>query len=335
VGVGIGHKLGIMRIAYQALCIYLPVVFLLTQCGVSGFKKNIVKPHTENSSAGATTRVSGAQIIGDNSQGFQSGIGGKRGRDLTFTEDDILPEDQIYWAPEDPDEAFDPEIEAKWHSRKDKSAGGWQRNFVQVVRESRVESKPIMLWFADTSSNNISTRLSDELFAKPKFQKWATENFVMMIVDKAPNIDDNQKTRQRKKVYYEKIKKRYRVLAHPEVLILTPHGEVQERYRGYKTGNSVLYWGRLKQGLQVADRDYYDYRNEMEAKGYRNWEGANGAKVFAKLYKFKGTSVQLIEADGRRLNFDVTKLSGPDQKWIYDEKEKYEIARSATEVEKS
>jgi len=238
---------------------------------------------------------------------------------VTFTKEDIPDEDEIVWAPEDPNVAFDPELEEKWESTAHKLDGNWQRSLALAVRESRVTGKPIMVWFADSRGASLSNRLSDELFSRADFRKWAKEHYVRLMVDKAVDADDDDDVRHRKKEYSDKLRKRFKVIGAPEVLVLSPAGDVFARYRGYRKGQSEFYWGRLKNAHRAAQANYGKWRNKMEKKGYRVWQSDKGVQIFARMYRYKDNVAYFVETDGRKSKLSLGRLSGPDQKWIHDQ----------------
>ena len=100
--------------------------------------------------------------------------------------------------------------------------------------------------------------------------------------------------------------------------MLSPRGTQFGKYRGYKTGGSLFYFGRLKSAHRNALADYGNWREEYEAKGYRIWHDNKGRKVFAKPVSLKSGEITLKNPEGKRSKTSLKKLSPPDQAWVAD-----------------
>ena len=205
--------------------------------------------------------------------------------------------------------------------------GPWEESETIARQTAAREGKPILMWFTDSARSPMCKILSAELFSNPKFESWAADNIVRLRVDSNVSADDPDLSLDEKitresemKAYVGRLKKRYRVLGHPSVLILNPSGEVIERLRGYKRGDADYFWGLIKQNTIAAKISSEKWRKELEAKGYRDWSGQSGRKVFAKLrYYSKGTLI-LIEPGGERFRTHENNLSKEDRKWLDDQK---------------
>jgi hypothetical protein len=169
--------------------------------------------------------------------------------------------------------------------------------------------------------------LSAELFSDPEFGKWAEDELVRLRVDANVSVNepglslDEKITREAEiKDYVKRMKKRYRVLGHPSVLMLNPGGEVVERFRGYRRGDKDYFWGLIKQNTIAANVAIEGWRKSLEAKGYREWQGKGGRKVFAKLASYSKGTLILIEPGGERFRTREENLSKDDRKWIDEQK---------------
>jgi hypothetical protein len=116
------------------------------------------------------------------------------------------------------------------------------------------------------------------------------------------------------------MKKQYKVISQPSVIMLNPSGEVIGRYRGYKTGEADFYWGRIKQAEAASTHAYKSWRASLEAAGYRDWHDQTGKSVFAKLTSYSKGTLTLVEPDGTRSRTHESKLSDEDSKWIEEQK---------------
>jgi thioredoxin-related protein len=234
----------------------------------------------------------------------------------------ITPAKDIAWT------GFDgegiPELESLMAAPK---KGPWEESETVARQTAARDGKPILIWFTDSARSPMCKALGSELFATPEFGKWAGEHLVRLKIDanvsvNDPNLSLDEKiTRQTEiKNYVKRMKKRYRILGHPSVLMLNPSGEVITRYRGYRRGESDFFWGLIKQGVASSEAAYSSWRKGLEKKGYREWEGKRGRKVFAKLVSYSEGTLLLIEPGGDRYRTNESRLSNDDRKWIEEQK---------------
>ena len=120
--------------------------------------------------------------------------------------------------------------------------------------------------------------------------------------------------------YVNRLKKQYKVLGYPSLILCNPSGEVIGRYRGYKRGQKDYYWGVLKQGEASSASAYQAWRSGLEKKGYREWQDRKERKVFAKLVSYSNGTLILIQPDGTRCRTEETKLCDQDRAWIAEQK---------------
>jgi len=233
------------------------------------------------------------------------------------------PEDIVYTDPDNPEAAI-PELSTLLSAPK---RGPWEESETIARQFSVREGKPMLIWFTDSQGSPMCKALSQELFSTNDFGNWATENLVRLRVDDHvkitdPNmsIDDATDRQLRIKDYNAKLKKRYKVMGYPSLIVVSPGGEVVGRYRGYKRGDAQFTWGQLKQAKAVSDSAYQGWRKGMEKKGYREWEDRKGRKIFAKLISYSKGELILIEPNGDRARTRETVLSDKDRAWIDEQK---------------
>lgn len=235
-------------------------------------------------------------------------------------------DDSIAWSDE-----FNPEADIKFDEAfkkvvKPKSL--WFASYTQARRESARTGKPMLIWF--TRSNDGGSpkckKLRDEVYERSDFKAWAKNNVVRVKIDLSPKVtmrgengeilgSDNDKRK-----YAAALKKRYRVLGTPAVIIESPSDGVMAQYRGY-SGNSNAYFGNLKDNILTHEHNYKIWRYKMLKKGYREWTGTNGLRVFAKLVRYYKGNLVLVEPDGKRLKTTESRLSKADRNWLNSEKE--------------
>lgn len=232
-------------------------------------------------------------------------------------------EDIVFTDPDNPDAGI-PELADLMSAPK---RGPWEDSITLARQEAVREGKPMLVWFTDSSKSPMCKALSQELFGTAAFGKWAEKNVVRLRVDSAIKVDDTGMSLDEKinrqsetRSYVKRLKKRYRVLGHPTLLVLNPGGEVVWRDTGYKRGEGDFTWGLIKQAEAASSHQYEIWRKQLAAKGYREWEGRRGRRVFAKLVNYSDGKLVLIEPGGERYKTDESQLSRSDQKWIAQQK---------------
>jgi len=232
----------------------------------------------------------------------------------------ITPEEDILFTdPDNPDGGL-PELSAILEAPKVKS---WEESETNARKRAVREGKPILVWFTDSARSPMCKALSQELFSTNDFEKWADEKIIRLRVDSNVTITEgslsmDERTHQetQRRDYVEGMKKRYKILGAPVVLMLNPSGEVIGRYRGYKRGDANFLWGQLKHSQAVSQTAYESWRSGLEKKGYREWQDRKGRKIFAKLKSYSKGELILIEPDGTRSRTREGVLSEADRDWI-------------------
>jgi len=207
--------------------------------------------------------------------------------------------------------------------------GGWGVSFTEGRRESMRTGKPLVLWFTNQSPGKSPAckRLSAEVFSGEDFRKWAEKEIVRVRLDEDGGAElglEQGDVVTRKRKYVKALKKRYKVLGLPAVVVMNPAGEVVEQYRGYRRGDKSYYWDRMKSRVLAVEHNHKIWRKKMKRKGYREWTGQNGRVIFAKLSRYSSSSgsIILIEPDGSKSRTNLSQLSQADKDWIMKEKAK-------------
>ena len=236
----------------------------------------------------------------------------------------LTPESDIAFTDADNPDAGIPELESLMSAPK---KGPWEESETIARQTAARVGKPILIWFTDSARSPTCKLLATELFGTEKFGKWAEDHLVRLRVDSNiavddPNIKLDQKVERQTdmKDYVQRLKKRYKILGAPSVLMLNPSGEVIARYRGYKRGDADYFWGLIKQGEASSAAAYQSWRDGLEDKGYREWQSQDGKKVFAKLVNYSQGTLILIEPGGERYKTTEARLSSVDQSWIAQQK---------------
>lgn len=229
-------------------------------------------------------------------------------------------EDIVFTDPDNPDATL-PELSSLLSAPKKR--GPWEESATIARQRASREGKPLLIWFTDSARSPMCKALAQELFSTPEFEKWASDQLIRLRVDVNPpmddpdiSLDDKETRRADIRNYVTRLKKQYKILGQPSLVMLNPSGEVIGRYRGYKRGDAEFTWGLIKQGVAVSESAYKGWRASLEKKGYREWQDRKGRKVFARLTSYSNGTLTLIEPDGTRSRTKEDKLSDQDRDWI-------------------
>lgn len=239
----------------------------------------------------------------------------------------ITPEEETVYTDMDNPEAEIPELSDVLDSAP-KRQGPWEMSETIAKQRAIHEGKPLLIWFTDSKTSPMCKALSQELFNREDFAAWANEKLVRLKVDSNIRVDRDKFEHSedaidhelKLKGYVASLKKRYKILGAPVLLLLNPSGEVIGRYRGYKRGESDYTWGLIRQGEASSAAAYESWRSGLVKKGYRDWSDRKGRKVFAKLTGYSNGTLTLIQPDGTRCKTQESRLSGADQDWIAEQK---------------
>ena len=238
----------------------------------------------------------------------------------------FTPDDEIQFTnPDDPDSSL-PALSSILTDPSTRR-GPWEKSLQIAKRISAREGKPMLVWFTDSAHSPKCKALNQELFSNVKFQQWASENIIRLKIDESESIDDSNLSLDKRetmridlKNYVTSLKKQYKILGYPSMILLSPSGEVLGRYRGYDSGESDFTWGLIRQGVAASADANRAWRTSLEKKGYREWHDRKGRSVFAKLMNYHEGALIFIEPDGIRSKTHVRELSPEDRQWIEEQK---------------
>jgi hypothetical protein len=238
----------------------------------------------------------------------------------------LTPEEEIVFTDPDNPDATLPELSTLL-SAAPKRREAWEQSESVAKRRAAREGKPLLIWFTDSARSPMCKALNEELFSNPEFEKWAGEKLVRLRIDANVRLDETDLSLGEKEsrlvdlgAYVTRMKKQYKVLGQPVLVLLNPAGEVIGRYRGYKRGEADFKWGLIKQGEAAATHGHRIWRESLEQKGYREWRDRQGRRVFARLVAYADGHLTLVEPDGTRSRTHEDKLSEEDREWIDGQK---------------
>ena len=235
----------------------------------------------------------------------------------------MTPDEDIVFTDPDNPTADIPELATLLENVK---RGPWEASEIIAKQRAAREGKPLLIWFTDSSKSPMCKALSQELFSTDEFGKWAEEKLVRLRVDVNVSAEDASTLDQKETLlidranYVTALKKRYKILGYPSLVLLNPSGEVIGRYRGYKRGDAQYFWGLIKHGEAVSSSAYQAWRAGLEKKGYREWQDRRGRKIFAKLVSYSKGTLVLIEPEGNRAQTKESSLSDQDRAWLAEQK---------------
>ena len=294
----------------------------LTGCGLIGANKKPEKTDEQkafgDTGIPAELRGRGAADGGGTPVapgGNKPGVGG-----LAFT-----PMDEIAFTnPDDADPQLPPELADVLAAPKSKA---WEDSEAIARARASREGKPLLIWFTSSRNSPMCKALDEELFSTTDFEKWAMEKLVRLRVDdfvrvKDPGLSVGEALSRETDInnYSAELKKRYKVMGHPTLILLNAGGEVIGRYVGYKRGSADFTGGLIKHGESVATRAYAGWRADLEKKGYREWQDRRARKVFAKLVSYNKGEIILIDPNGARSRTHEDKLCDADRAWLTEQK---------------
>jgi len=243
----------------------------------------------------------------------------------------ITPEeDLIFTDPDNPD-AVIPELSTLL-AEQSANRGPWEKSDTLARQRAMRENKAMMIWFTDSGRSPLCKALEEELFSTPEFNEWASDNLVRLRIDAnlaaierddELSLDESETLRVDVRNYVNSMRKRYRIMGNPAIVMLDAEGQVLTRYRGYRRGDAGLFFGKLKHAQSVAARNNDRWRKKMEERGYREWRDSRGrVTIFARLVNYHEGGLVLVEPDGSQVRTRQANLSKADQSWIAEEKRK-------------
>jgi hypothetical protein len=200
----------------------------------------------------------------------------------------------------------------------------WLKSESEAKRRAIREGKCVMIWFTDSARSPLCKTMSEEVLGKKEFGDWASENVVRLVVDQSAmqargEKFDNEVTEQQ---YVAEMKKKYKALGNPTVIMLSPMGERLAKYTGFKKGQGEFFWGQLKHSSSVGKEEYAVWMKKLEKQGFRRWTDHDDRTLVARLISYNKGWMVMVEPDGNRFRTKESQLCDADQTWILEEKKK-------------
>lgn len=120
----------------------------------------------------------------------------------------------------------------------------WETNLETALQRAKQENKAVLVDFTGSDWCIWCQRLSNEVFSKSEFEKFADENLILVKVDFPRNIEQSADT----KMYNNQLAQRFGIEGFPTVLLFNSQGQLVLR-TGYQEGGPVAYVNSLKSYL--------------------------------------------------------------------------------------
>lgn len=107
----------------------------------------------------------------------------------------------------------------------------WHTDLTKAINISKVEKKPIMLFFTGSDWCGWCIKLQKEVFKTPEFSKWANENVVLVELDYPRRKELSPELKSQN----EQMKQMFQIRGYPTVWLVQPEdkeGKINFRQLG-------------------------------------------------------------------------------------------------------
>ncbi len=195
----------------------------------------------------------------------------------------------------------------------------WLTKLSYASKVSRRERLPLIIWFHDSLLSPKSKAMAKDLFETPEFLAWMKGKAIGVRLDSSAGYDESGMQSDKADTQNVRaIRQRYGVKHIPTFVVVSATGEVVEKIDasdGFIAGASL----EIREAVAQAQRLYDFHREELKAKGYREWVNARGdRKIFAKLRRFDRSKdiVYLIEESGKPYKLKLFDFSAKDIEYL-------------------
>jgi thioredoxin-related protein len=120
----------------------------------------------------------------------------------------------------------------------------WETNLETAMQKAKQENKAVLVNFTGSDWCIWCQRLSNEVFTKSEFEKFADDNLILVKIDFPRNIEQSAET----KMYNNQLAQRFGIQGFPTVLLFNSQGRMVLQ-TGYQEGGPVAYVNSLKSYL--------------------------------------------------------------------------------------
>jgi protein disulfide-isomerase len=120
----------------------------------------------------------------------------------------------------------------------------WTEDYDAALNQAAKENKYVLVDFSGSDWCGWCIKLDEEVFSERKFEKYAKENLILVMVDFPRESSQSAEQTAANKA----LAKKHGVRGYPTVLILNPKGEVVKR-TGYQQGGPEAYVKMIKDAI--------------------------------------------------------------------------------------
>jgi len=112
----------------------------------------------------------------------------------------------------------------------------WKTNVEEAVQIAKKENKAVLINFTGSDWCKWCFKLNDEVFSQAEFEKYATENLVLVKIDFPRSVPQSNET----KYYNQTLAQKYGIQGFPTILIMDNAGNLLAK-TGYQPGGASNY----------------------------------------------------------------------------------------------
>jgi thioredoxin-related protein len=121
----------------------------------------------------------------------------------------------------------------------------WLTDFELAKKESKASGKPILLYFSGSDWCGICIKLKKTLFEDENFQKYASDNLILMQAD-FPRMKKNQQEEETKK-QNESLAEKYNAEGiFPHLFLINAEGKILKEWQGDPQVKPEIFIEQLK-----------------------------------------------------------------------------------------
>lgn len=287
--------------------IVLGLIFVVTSCGMMKSLNGSGESDNKRSNSGAFAGLPAEAQI-SRSGGGQALGGAQRLEKQDFS-------NLVFTDPDNPDKPI-PELDQVFEAD---IVDGWFESYTEAKDAAIKNQRPLILLFTKTEGSPNCAHLEREVWKNEKFKAWADKELVLVKFDLSFGGTLLGEA-ARKRRYVEGLKKQYKALGVPTVVVLTADGQYVHRETGYVKGRTEFYLDQLKFRVEQAQGEYLATRERYKKRGFRDWRSAKGTTLFAKLLLYRDGKLLLERLDKERVVVEERLLDKENRDWIAEQK---------------
>ncbi|MFH1904218.1 MAG: thioredoxin family protein [bacterium] len=118
----------------------------------------------------------------------------------------------------------------------------WIHDYDQALKDAKKYNKPILINFTGSDWCSWCIRLKEEVFSKPAFKNYASNNLILLELDFPRRKPQSPKIKKQN----NDLAKKYKIRGYPTIILINHKGDVIAR-TGYRRGGPDKYIEHLKE----------------------------------------------------------------------------------------